>query len=347
MKDGQEVWQQEDTWTCLGRLADEVGWRRFMVSGSLYFISEPYLFRSAPRMTISERSPGIDSIDYRYDVAQAGAECTVRCRFDRWEAPPGSIVMIKETGPVNGRWIVSKMTRPLFDNQGTITLTKPQPKLPEPALDEEDKFLIPGLSRADQDAAEAIHDPPQDYEVSGNAAELAKQLIRLHAQGKYKDDNGQQMSQIRKIAAGKPLKNAGGQMVYEDSRVLGAIISVINAGYTIGTFAINEDHSHLGVKSQHAKGLAIDISSLGDDKGHVAINSYSIRATNLTKAVMNLLAELDVWDMICNGVGRIDPSVQALQYDNGKPLGGGWESDHTNHIHFGVSPGARDPSSGD
>jgi hypothetical protein len=252
--------------------------------------------------------------------------------------------MIKDTGPVNGRWLVSKMSRPLFDNAGTITLTKPLPTLPEPKLDQADQFKIPGLT-ADA-KAQNVHDRPIDYAVTGEASDLAKQLIRLHAQGKYKDDNGQQMSQIQKIADGQKLRNAGGQMVAEDSRVLGAIIAIINAGYTVGTFAINEDHTHLGTASQHAQGMAIDIDSLGDETGHYPLNTYTIKATNLCKAVMNLLHELTPWDIICNGVGRVDASVQALQYDNGHPRGGGWETDHTNHIHFGVAPGARDPNSG-
>lgn len=344
-KDGQQVIKKEDTWTCIGRLAEEVHWRRFMVSGSLYFMSEPWLFKSAPRMVISEQSPGVDRINYRYDVGQAGAEVTVECRFDRWDAPPGSIVMIEKTGPVNGRWLVTKMTRPLFDNQGTITLTKPRPKLPEPKLDSVDQFAIPGLDRTatDTPASGLVQGTGGVGIVTGEAPELAKQLIRAHTLGQYRDDNGRQIDQLKKVAAGQRLRNSGGELVEMDSRVLGALLALINAGMYVGTFALCEDHQHLGTLSQHAHGLAVDIDSVGDPiVGWKAVQTYSPETTELIKRAMIILADMQPWDMICNGNGREDVTVQALQFDNASPRGGHWESDHTNHIHFGVVPGGRD-----
>src|SRR5580765_8191754 len=50
---GKRKVEREDTWTCTGRLADEVQWRRFMLGGEFYYMSDHYLFKSKPRVTIA------------------------------------------------------------------------------------------------------------------------------------------------------------------------------------------------------------------------------------------------------------------------------------------------------
>lgn len=123
---------EEDSWTCMNRLANEVNWRCFCVSGIIYFVSEEWLFKSKSFMTISEDVEGIDWIDYDYDEGKKHATVTVQCHISRWSAPPGSIVTIQDMGLINGRWIVNDVSRSVFDTQATITLTKPLPVLPEP-----------------------------------------------------------------------------------------------------------------------------------------------------------------------------------------------------------------------
>jgi hypothetical protein len=125
-------WKKEDSWACLGRLAEEVDWRSFMVSGILYFIDEPALFKSAVRARISETSPGVDTINYTYDIGMKNAELEVKCRVGRWIAPPGTIVQVFDCGPIDGKWLVSTIQRGIFSSAATITLKKPRPKLPEP-----------------------------------------------------------------------------------------------------------------------------------------------------------------------------------------------------------------------
>lgn len=133
---GQIVWDRENTWDCTGRMAEEVAWRRFMVSGRFYFVSEPYLFKSKPRVVLSEQTPGVDRVNFTYDIGQKNAQVTVEARIDRWKAPPGTIAWIEDEGPINGKWLVDTVSRPLFSNQGKITLKKPRPKLPEPTKEE-------------------------------------------------------------------------------------------------------------------------------------------------------------------------------------------------------------------
>lgn len=122
---------RESNWACLQRLAQEVQWRCFCVSGTVYFCSDGHLFQSQPRMTISEDTDGVDWIDYQWDTGKKNATVTVQCRVSRWQAPPGSVVAIEKSGPINGRWLVTGISRSVFNTAATVTLTKPMPVIAE------------------------------------------------------------------------------------------------------------------------------------------------------------------------------------------------------------------------
>lgn len=125
--------QPEDSWTAMQRLAEEVGWRCFMVAGVCWFISDKALMALGPAMVISEDTAGIDDIDFDHDVGLPTAEARLTCQAERWAAPPGSVVEVTKLGPANGRWLVSDIGRYLSSVMTDITLTRRQPTLPEPA----------------------------------------------------------------------------------------------------------------------------------------------------------------------------------------------------------------------
>jgi hypothetical protein len=330
---GLHNWGRENSWTCIQRLASEVNLRAFFVSGTFYYISEIDLMKSKPAAIISEDTKGVEDISGNYDTGKTGSDLRVTARMGRWAAPPGSVIQIKEMGPWNGRWLVANVQRSLFDSLGTITLKKARPTWPEPIGD------TAGQKRAQQTSSPYTMAPTPSIPDSpgGDAAHAAKLLLAYHNQGKYRDDNGQQIEQLKKIAAGQKLKNQCGNHVSMNSFVLNGLIQLIEAGLWVGTFALCEDHSCN--EGQHPKGQAADISSLGSPlTGWHALNASSQVATGLAKQAMKILGPTS-WDLICNGIGRYDSSVQALQRDNGHVRGGIWETDHTNHIHYGVSPG--------
>lgn len=132
-KRGKVTWGKEDTWKCIQRLASEVNWRAFFVSGIFYFISDDDLFKSQPIATLSEDSEGVLAIDGDYDENKKVGTITLECLAHRWVAPPGSVVSFVEMGPWNGRWLVNDIQRSLFDPTTTITLKKPLPRFPEPS----------------------------------------------------------------------------------------------------------------------------------------------------------------------------------------------------------------------
>lgn len=129
---GQYIMTPENSWNCLQRIAQEVNWRCFIVSGRVYFISEHWLFKSKPFMTISEDSDGIDWIDYDYDEGKHKATCTITAHLKRWSAPPGSTIDITDMGIIDGKYLVEEISRSLYDTIATITASKPLPILPEP-----------------------------------------------------------------------------------------------------------------------------------------------------------------------------------------------------------------------
>lgn len=130
----------ENTWDCGLRLSAEVGWRWFIVAGVVYFISDYELIRSEPRITLNERSRGVDNIDFELDEsAKAPDTVTIAARADLWAAPPGTVVALDaEMGEAEGAWIVSQIERPeLYENDVTITLVKPHAAKLEPAPETE------------------------------------------------------------------------------------------------------------------------------------------------------------------------------------------------------------------
>jgi cell wall-associated NlpC family hydrolase len=149
---GAYVFTPENSWNCMQRLAQEVNWRCFVVSGRVYFISEHWLFKSKPFMTISEDSQGIDWIDYDYDEGKHKATCTVTAHLSRWSAPPGSTIDITNMGIIDGKYLVEEVSRSLYDPTATITLSKPLPILPEPlALSGVPSGLAPTAGKPSQD----------------------------------------------------------------------------------------------------------------------------------------------------------------------------------------------------
>lgn len=104
-----------------------------MISGTLWYADEEYLFRSMPAMTLTESDPAVISTDFDYDNNKAYGVITAEVFIKRWLSPPGTVALVDALGPVDGRWLVTQMRRSMFSEQATITLKKPLPALPEPS----------------------------------------------------------------------------------------------------------------------------------------------------------------------------------------------------------------------
>jgi hypothetical protein len=123
----------EDSWTAIKRLADEVGWRCFVVGNSVYFMSEDDLYARRARYEVTPDDPAVLDVSYDVDWGKPTSELELEVVLDRWGAPPGSVIVVTGYGPPDGRWLVSSVTRDYFAPTATVTLRQPGKEKLEPA----------------------------------------------------------------------------------------------------------------------------------------------------------------------------------------------------------------------
>lgn len=126
-------WGNENSWTALQRMASDVNWRAFSSAGTIFFLTEDWLFKSQPVHRLSESSRGVLDISGDIDNRKLNGIITMEVLMKRWAAPPGSMIELFDCGPFDGKWLVSETDRSLYSERGTITLKQPGAALPEPA----------------------------------------------------------------------------------------------------------------------------------------------------------------------------------------------------------------------
>jgi hypothetical protein len=349
-KGSQPYRKPENSWSCIQRLAGDVDWAAFFVSGVFWYISEDALFKQQPLMYLFEGQDGIIGIDGSYRRGAKSGTLTVTAHAGRWIVPPGSLVVVENMGPWNGRWLVSQFDRDLFTTEATITLIKPRPELPEPIssnLSDVKNFVaqpVTGNIAARGDVGvnggQRINFNPGRQD----AAVQAQQLLEYWAIGKWKDDNGLGLQQIRDTANHIAVTNVAGTAVGLDWKPIATINWLISQGFTIGTYAWCHDH-HFDSLNAHAGGHAVDISSINGQ----ALNSNSGNQLELATRVATLLNNLEVMQpkkLITAGVGyQYYQQLEALcipssqyYYGNGidSSIPGGTNDlpAHRNHIHM-------------
>lgn len=301
--------EKENTWDCLQRLADEVNWRCFEVSGAIYFMSEPYIFKSSSRANISQESEGVDWIDFDYDVGKKNAAVTVTARMDEWAAPPGTIMTVHGSGPINGRWLVSEINRGIFDKLGTITLKKPRPKLREPKRSDlsgnADKINVPNEFEP-TDGQDVTTDHPRRYPV-GRAlrrAVLNNPMITYTRESQKTD-----------IKTG--LIRAS---------VLEFMIAFTEAGFPIVISALRSDHNQTtthGNISAHSVGKAVDMGNY--DEGHPTRTDRAMRWIAAHQSELGFSQMIGPIDDLCINGTVHGASGYPIDVLNG----------HNDHIHMG------------
>ena len=130
------------------RLAEEVNWRAYWVGNDLHYASEEDLFKSRPRTRIERDDEAIEGISFQIDEQREANQMTLSVRMVKWFAPVGTVVVFgpKPKGknkkvakakiadnPANGNWLVTNIRRPVFNELGEITLSKPVEEKLEPA----------------------------------------------------------------------------------------------------------------------------------------------------------------------------------------------------------------------
>lgn len=297
-KRGLKIRKPENTWDCIQRLGDEVDWRGFFVSGTFYFISEADLFKQQPAATITEFTPGIMSFDFSYDNHKKSATIDIEAEAGRWQIPPGSVVVVKESGPVDGRWLVNDYDRDLIGSNriAKITLKKPRPQLPEPSPQGNAQDLGTGASWLPQASSNL---PPTQG--------IATRVLNNKA---IKFSNAQETSDI--------------QFGLIDDRVLQFLEFMTSRGYTLTVTALKSDHSTNtteGGRSAHSVGKAVDIG----------VVSGVICADNApTQAIMQFIKLYQPQLRFDQLIGPFPLECVPRGIYDSKVLG-----EHRNHIHIG------------
>jgi len=125
--------KDEDSWVAIARLAEEVGWRFFIVGQACYYMSEEELYARRPRYTVRPDDESVLELAYDVDWGKAVSEATLNINLDRWGAPVGSIVELEDFGPPDGRWLVTGNSRDWFSPTAELTLKQPGKAKLEPA----------------------------------------------------------------------------------------------------------------------------------------------------------------------------------------------------------------------
>jgi hypothetical protein len=317
-----------------------------MVSGTFYYMSEPYLFKSKPYMRITEDTVGVISIDGSYMTQQKNATVTITAHMGWWEAPPGSMIEIVECGLISGRWLVTEISRNLFDPVVTINCKKPRPILPEPALDAElsltfDPILRPNTAGDTFFPTPPSTDPlaPGTNFVAGDRGEILSAL-RDHINSKQLTFNPGNANDRNGLMLSGSILRKDGVLVEIDTDVIKFLVWACNH-YTIRAWSIVGGHSQFvaggGNESRHWTGHAVDIDNIsGKNVEDPSARDAVMAFMNSVKSISPLNGNVIIPNqMICNGAGHVDPVVKALQLNNKIPTSFVTDDDHTNHVHIG------------
>lgn len=125
--------KKENSWDCAGRLADEVKWRRFMRTGAFWYVSDNWLMKQPVSYRFSERTAGVVALTFDFETRKPAQEASLRVVARRYSILPGDIVELIEEGPGDGKWLVREVRRVMTSQVADVSLTRPTPKLPEPA----------------------------------------------------------------------------------------------------------------------------------------------------------------------------------------------------------------------
>jgi hypothetical protein len=196
------------------------------------------------------------------------------------------------------------------------------------------QFISPRFTAKDAQLykSAAIRKPKQLPAPSGDAAGNARRLLELHAQGKYRADNGGDLEDIKATAVGKAVRSRSGKFVHIDPRVMRVLVHLIESGHTLGTSAICSDHHDDG-EHGHAGGFAVDISSI--DGHSLASNSARSVALKIDKA-LHAHGVLLPRQLITGGVGLVlENEFELLTIPSASFFGSQTMHAHTNHIHVG------------
>jgi hypothetical protein len=230
-----KVDKKETYWDAIQRMAEEVRWRAFFSfkdnRPTFYYIREDRLMKAKALYWVSEDTPGVINIDFEQNYRKAAQKATITCRIDRWQAPPGTIIVLEDANPTGSRrWLVESIRRNLFSKEAEITLKRAMQPRAEPAPDSYQK----DTTNTGDPADDGVTGGGKDGAVKGNTDPRVLQPAMLDF--------------LRKIAG----NTSEEILIFDNSR---------HSKFVKGTNRI----------SNHFSGYAADIQVGGDSRNSAAV----------------------------------------------------------------------------
>jgi hypothetical protein len=115
---------QESSLTAITRIGAAKGYRAFFDRNTLIYADEHDLIDSRVLAILSEDSQGVDWIDGQNDPGQKTNTASLQVLAKLWSVPQGSAIIVRETGFLNGRWLVSSVKQARFSVVASIELRR-------------------------------------------------------------------------------------------------------------------------------------------------------------------------------------------------------------------------------
>jgi len=115
---------QESSLTAISRFGKAKGYRLFFDRNTAVYADEHDLIDSRARAILSEASPGVDWLDGEMDPAKKVNTASLQVLAKLWSLPQGCSIIVRDSGFLNGRWLVSKVAQSRFSVKASIELRR-------------------------------------------------------------------------------------------------------------------------------------------------------------------------------------------------------------------------------
>ncbi|MGE4425004.1 MAG: hypothetical protein AB7G37_00965 [Solirubrobacteraceae bacterium] len=129
----------ESSWTCLDRYARQMGRRRFIALPTstrprLVMAADQQLILAAPHLALNGLDDRILAEPPSIELEGIKRLQTIElvAFAHQWSAPPGAVVDVRESGPVDGPWLVQRLVQTGGDPLVRVTLQQPTTKVEAP-----------------------------------------------------------------------------------------------------------------------------------------------------------------------------------------------------------------------
>ena len=142
-----------------------------MVGNSLYFMSEEQLYGRRPRYRVTPDHDAMLELSYDVDWGRPVSEASLQVTLARWQAAPGSVILLDGFGPPDGRWLVTSVSRDYFAPTAEVSLVQPSKELLEPAAETSQRTVRTKGSDSDAGSGKG---PESAQKFYAKAVEISK-----------------------------------------------------------------------------------------------------------------------------------------------------------------------------